>query len=263
MNGRSAEVAIVINGSDASGYVGLRAAYPDFRFIFVRRPLGFTAAVRAGLRQITTGWTYLLNSDVLVDERALSAVLLRRSDDVFSLASKISMTTDSSERETNRTGIEFVDGIANLIELDGNTGGPVEHFYSGGGSSLFQTVWLRFFIAGTTCYDPFYWEDAEWGMCARSMGLRNVFVPESSVRHEGKATIRRFYEDAEVSRIFERNRIQFQLRCIPEADKSAIRERLFHAPWRTVYELLQPSRVASMARTRAMVLESRQHIRMV
>ncbi len=77
-----------------------------------------------------------------------------------------------------------------------------------------------------------------------------MFVPESSVRHVGKATIGRYYQAGEVFRIFERNRIQFQLRCIPGADTAAIRERLSHAPPRTVRELLHPRRLASMAGAR-------------
>jgi GT2 family glycosyltransferase len=137
------------------------------------------------------------------------------------------------------------------VELDGAISVPVEHFYSGGGSSLFQTAWLRRFTGQTSCYDPFYWEDAEWGVRAKSAGMRNIFVPDSSVQHMGKATVSRFYQPSEVTRIFERNRIQFQLRCTLSRDTSAIRERLEHAPLRTICELLQPWRLASMARARA------------
>lgn len=246
-----AEIVVVINGSRRTDYAKLIATYTGFRFIFVSHPLGFTASIRTGLRHITAGWTYLLNNDVSLAEDALSNVLRHRAPDVFSLASRINMTNKKSARETNRTGIEFIDGLANLLELDGATSGPLEHFYSGGGSSLFQTQWLRQFIKRTTCYDPFYWEDAEWGVWAKSVGLLNIFVPESSVQHAGKATIGRFYEASEVSRIFERNRIQFQLRCVPAGDTPAIRERLAHAPRQTIRELLHPLRVASMARARA------------
>jgi GT2 family glycosyltransferase/MoaA/NifB/PqqE/SkfB family radical SAM enzyme len=247
-----AEVVVVINGSRRADYARLIARYPGFRFIFVSRPLGFTAGIRRGLRHVTAGWTYLLNNDVWLAEDALSNLLRHRAPAVFSLASRISMTSKESARETNRTGIEFIDGLANLLELDGAATGPVEHFYCGGGSSLFQTEWLRHFVNRTTCYDPFYWEDAEWGVRAKSAGLLNIFVPESSVQHVGKATIGRFYKASEVFRIFERNRIQFQLRCIPGGDTSAIRERLLHMPRQTICELLQPLRVASMARARAM-----------
>jgi len=250
------EVFVVVNGSDHADYVAMIARYPGFRFLFVSQPLGFTAAIRTGLQRVTAGWTYLLNSDVWLSEDTLSQVLRHRAPTVFSLASRISMTKRDAGRETNRTGIEFVGGLANLLELDGAATGPVEHFYSGGGSSLFQTRWLRRFVNRTTCYDPFYWEDAEWGVWAKSAGLQNIFVPESSVQHVGKATIGRYYSASEVSRIFERNRIQFQLRCIPSGDTPAIRERLLHAPHETIRELLHPLRVASMARARAMLARS-------
>ncbi len=113
--------------------------------------------------------------------------------------------TSESESETNRTGIQLVSGVAHLIELDGNTTTPVEHAYSVGGSSLFQTKWLRLFANLAACYDPFYWEDVEWGGCAKAAGLQNVFVPDSLAAHAGKSTIRRFYRDDEVARVFERN----------------------------------------------------------
>jgi len=96
--------------------------------------------------------------------------------------------------------------------------------------------------------------DAEWGALSRAMGLRNLFVPQSRVQHEGGATIRRFYDAAEVSRIDERNRVQFQLRCIPGGDTPAVRERLRNAPWRTLAEMLHPSRMWSLARLRASLL---------
>jgi GT2 family glycosyltransferase len=245
------QVAIVVNGSARPEYEQVMTAHPKFRFLFVRRPLGFTAAIRMGLRHLSTGWTYLLNNDVSLNDSAMAALWPHRAPDVFSLASRIVMADPKSERETNRTGIQFVDGLANLLELDGALDAPVEHFYSGGGCSLFQTGWLRHFVDRTTCYDPFYWEDAEWGVRARSLGMRNIFVPDSSGRHDGKATVSRFYEPAEVARIFERNRIQFQLRCMPGGDISAVRERLAHAPWKTLAELSQPFRLSSMARTRA------------
>ena len=87
------EVAVVINGSRRADYAKLIARYPGFRFIFVSRPLGFTAAIRTGLRHVTAGWTYLLNSDMWLAEDALSNILRHRGPAVFSLASRISMTS--------------------------------------------------------------------------------------------------------------------------------------------------------------------------
>jgi ParB/RepB/Spo0J family partition protein len=134
------EAFIVVNGSPTAEYAELVARFSGFHFIFSERPLGFTAAIRTGLKHVTAGWTYLLNSDVLLAQDALTRVIEHRAPHVFSLASAICSTGPGSAKETNRTGLELIDGLANLIELDGAAESAVEHYYSGGGSSLFQTA---------------------------------------------------------------------------------------------------------------------------
>ncbi len=163
------------------------------------------------------------------------------------------MKDAAGPRETNRTAIEFVSGLPNLLELDSLELAPVEHYYSGGGCSLFQTSWLKRFVRRTPCYDPFYWEDVEWGVWARSAGLMNLHVPRSVVQHVRQATVRRFYHPDEVSRIFERNRLQFQLRCHAGVGSEALRERLMNAPDTTLRELLSTRRLASMLHARALL----------
>ena len=245
------EVVISVNGSPRGDYADLMARWPMFRFVFAYRPLGFTSAVRFGLEHVHSGWSYLLNSDMRVAPDTFSSILPWCEPGTFSLASRISMLRGGAAKETNRTRIELLDGLPNLIELDCDTRVPVEHSYSGGGSSLFQTAPLRYFADRTACYDPFYWEDAEWGVRAASLGLKNLFVPASRVEHFGRATVNRFYEADEASRIFERNRIQFHLRCMPEADTPSIRERLATVPAKTTWELLHLLRLGSMLCARA------------
>ena len=126
-----------------------------------RSPLGFVSAIERRLERLNCGWTYLLNSDMQLNDDTLERLLAHRAPDVFSLASSIRMRSNSSGRETNRTSIEFV----------------------------------------------------EWGVLARQHGLRNLFIPDSQAEHAGRATVNRFYEAAEVARIFERNRMQFHLQC--------------------------------------------------
>jgi len=77
-----------------------------------------------------------------------------------------------------------------------------------------------------------------------------LFAPTSSVLHEGQATVSKFYDSDAVSRIFERNRIQFQLRCCPDTEWEPLRDRIAHASWKTILELLRPGRLMSMARVR-------------
>jgi len=192
-----------------------------------------------------------LNSDVILSPDALRNAFDCIAPDVFSVASRVTMAGVRNGTETNRTRISIEDGLVNLVELSPATGlSVVEHAYSGGGSSLFQAELLREFLKETRCYDPFYWEDAEWGVLARRMGLRNLFAPTSSVLHKGRATVSKFYDADEVSRIFERNRIQFQLRCCPDADWEPLRDRIALASWKTILELLRPGRLMSTARAR-------------
>jgi MoaA/NifB/PqqE/SkfB family radical SAM enzyme/GT2 family glycosyltransferase len=245
-------VVVIVNGvSRRKDYASLENRYPLCKFVFIRRPLGFSAAIRKGLGCVSTGWTYLLNSDVLLSPEALLNVLQFRAPDVFSIASRVKMTGTGDGWETNRTQIGMLDGLVNLTELNPPPEpGPVEHAYSGGGSSLFQTGLLRGLIDDTQWYDPFYWEDADWGVQAGRMGFRNLFATTSSVLHQGKATVARYYDAGEISRIFERNRIQFQLRCSPDTELEPVRDRIANAPWQTIFELLHPGRVVSMARAR-------------
>ncbi len=253
-------VAIVNGVSRPADYARVKDRNPRCKFVFVRRPLGFSAAIRTGMSYVSTGWTYLLNSDVLVTPDALLNALDCIGPDVFSVASRVKMAGAMAEKETNRTRISLEDGLVNLVELSPPPGtAVVEHAYAGGGSSLFQTGLLREFIAETRWYDPFYWEDAEWGVLARRMGFRNLFAASSSVLHHGKATVSRYYDADEISRIFERNRIQFQLRCGMDAELEPLRGKIAHAPWKTIVELLHPGRLLSVARARHRVRPGTAH----
>ena len=245
-------VVAIVNGlRRPADYANLEDRHPNCKFVYFRRPLGFSAAIRAGLSYVSTGWVYLLNSDVILSPDALRNAFDCIAPDVFSIASRVTMAGVRNGTETNRTRISIEDGLVNLVELSPATGlSVVEHAYSGGGSSLFQAELLREFLKETRCYDPFYWEDAEWGVLARRMGLRNLFAPTSSVLHKGRATVSKFYDADEVSRIFERNRIQFQLRCCPDADWEPLRDRIALASWKTILELLRPGRLMSTARAR-------------
>jgi GT2 family glycosyltransferase len=249
----TARVIIVVNGVQSiHDYSDVRRRHGGYRFIFYRKPLGFTSAISQALRYVTSGWTYLLNSDALLDQEALSEVLKHRASDVFSVASRLVPVRGSSSKETNYTAIQMIDGLVNLVELDPPPGEEAaEHAYSGGGSSLFQTHLLRVLAQRTSCYNPFYWEDAEWGMTARTLGLRCLFAPESRVEHQGRATVSRFYRASEIDRIFERNRIQFQLRCLPYLDLEPIRLRIMNSPSKTVLDLLHPARLSGISTIRS------------
>lgn len=77
---------------------------------------------------------------------------------------------------------------------------------------MFQAKLLRSFVNASSVYDPFYWEDVEWGWRARKLGYQSFFCPTSVVHHYQHATISRYYSADEIEAIWQRNRFLFQLR---------------------------------------------------
>jgi radical SAM protein with 4Fe4S-binding SPASM domain len=206
------EVVVVVNGAAEWRYRELRALYPGVRWQFHDEPLGFGGAIKAGLRRARYDWVYLLNSDVVLDEAALTVAARYRDAAVFSIASQIVLKDDTRFRdETNLTALFVENGLATTHDLIPRSSQTVEHFYAGGGASFFQAGLLGELLDAEV-YHPFYWEDVEWGWRARKLGYRSLFCAASVARHTQRATIARCFSPAEIESVVERNRLLFQLR---------------------------------------------------
>jgi GT2 family glycosyltransferase len=207
------ETIVVVNGSAPDAYAELARAHPAVRWVHHRDPLGFTSAVLRGVAQARYGSVYLLNNDMLLEPEALRAVLSWRGPHVFAVASQIFFQDSGRRREeTGWTSMTVDDGLPRPWHeepLGPTVRGTV---YAGAGSALFHTGLLRKLLPDSLPFDPFYWEDTDLGVRAWRLGYEALFCPASVAWHKHRATVERFYEAAEVARIFERNRIQFQLR---------------------------------------------------
>ncbi len=236
------EIIIVVNGSPLSDYAGPQARYPEVRWLFDQRPLGFSGAVVQGLRAVRFAWVYLLNSDVVLDPEALAEAGRLREAGIFSIASQIVFKDSTRFREeTNWTTLFIDDGLATIHDRIPESNQPVAGFYAGGGASLFQTRLLRQF-ARVSAYRPFYWEDAEWGWRARKLGYGSLFCPGSIAHHTQRSTIRKHYSAAEIDRVLERNRFLFQLRNFTSAGSlDRLCEELALSPNALHAYFLQPS----------------------
>lgn len=212
------EAILVVNGAKKAQYRPFLAQFPSFLWQFHPDSLSFSRAVRAGLRAARFPWVYLLNSDVALEPAALAAAGRHRSSGVFSIASQIVLKDPTRFREeTNWTTLFLEDGIASAHDLVPPSAClPTEHFYSGGGASIFQRAALLRLL-DASAYDPFYWEDVEWGWRARKLGYRAVFCPASVARHTQGATISRLYSPDEIESIRRRNRLLFHLRNLTAA----------------------------------------------
>jgi radical SAM protein with 4Fe4S-binding SPASM domain len=242
------QVLVVVNGAGESQYTELRALYPDVDWLFHSRPLGFTSVVQEGLRHAIHDWVYLLNSDAVPEPDAFKEVACRRTPLTFSLASQIFLKdTTRFREETNRTRIFLEDGLATTHDIMPPESGTVEHFYAGGGASLFQAPLLRRMLR-SRIYDPFYWEDVEWGWRARKLGYRSIFCTESIVRHQQRATIGRCYSAEMVEAVTERNRLLFQLRNFTSAGSlESVLEAIARAPREVAEFFVAPATLAAVA----------------
>ncbi len=238
------EVIVVVNGTPPERYTGLRERYPEVRWLWFRQALGFSGAVRAGLRRAAFDWVYLLNNDMVLDPDALRRLLPLRAPEVFAIASQILPESPGGRREeTNWTDWRFPEGLVEIYDA------PPEEaqdaygsLYAGGGSSLFRRSLLEALVAHAGgAYEPFYWEDVEWGVVARKLGYRVLFCPASKAVHARRATIAKLYAPEEVERIFRRNGYRFQLRNVTAAGSlAALARKILEADRQTLIELLRP-----------------------
>jgi GT2 family glycosyltransferase/MoaA/NifB/PqqE/SkfB family radical SAM enzyme len=206
------EVVVVVNGSPQSAYLDLGEMHPEVRWQFHGLALGFGGAVRAGLRSVRHDWVFLLNSDIVLEPSALGVLAPMRSGETFSVASQIVLKDTTRFRdETNWTTLIVESGLATIHDWIPRGHDNLPTFYAGGGASLFRTRLLSDLLA-PSAYDPFYWEDVEWGWRARKLGYTSWFCPDSIAHHTRRSTIGRHYADDTVEQIVLRNRLLFQLR---------------------------------------------------
>jgi len=239
------QVIVVANGAPLTTYDALRARFPAVEWLHHAEPLGFSAAVAAGVRRARHAWTYLMNNDVTLAPDALAAVLAARAPDVFAIGSRIHQQSESGRRE--ETG--FVDWHLAADGLRPFHAEPADddvrpQLAASGGAGLFRTAPLARYVAAGRVYAPFYFEDLEWGARAWQEGWRVLFCGASHVRHRHRATTSRFYEPAELEAIVERNRRLFELRHDRAADAATLMTRVCALPYASQRALARP-RVAA------------------
>lgn len=208
------ELWVVVNGAPPSRYAELRQRFPQVRWQFHARALGYNGAIAAGLCALRHEWVYLLNSDMQLDPDALRVLLPHRQPEVFAITSQIHFIDPHRRRE--ETG--WADGVLGPTGLTVYERTPLEstlvrsNLYPGGGSSLCRRAVLQRYVRATACYNPFYYEDTEWGVRAWAEGWEVRFCPTSVAHHHHRGTVQRHYDHAEVARVIQRNEALYQLR---------------------------------------------------
>lgn len=207
------EVIVVVNGSPRADYAALETRFPAVQWLWFDAPLGFTRAVLAGVAQARFGAIYLLNNDMRLEPGALRSLLPWRGPAVFALASQILFPDDGRRREeTGWTFMPQAEGLPAPWHAESRHGVVRGTVWAGAGSALYHAGLLRELLPGSLPYDPFYWEDVDLGLRAWQRGYESLYCPGSRALHLHRVTVMRYFPEAEVTRIFERNRLQLQLR---------------------------------------------------
>jgi GT2 family glycosyltransferase/glycosyltransferase involved in cell wall biosynthesis len=255
--GEPHQVIVVVNGADLESYAHIAAMHPNVEWVHQRAPLGFSAAICKGLRRVERDWTFLMNNDVTIDASSLRELCALRSAEVFAIACQIHQRSATGRRE--ETGlIDWYrhEGGVQVFHADpGDDDAPRPHLCASGGASLFRTAPLRAYALDSRCYDPFYWEDVEWGVRAWQDGLSVLFCPRAHAWHQHRATTSRFYAEAQIERIAERNRLLFDVRnAISDRDADELMIEVCDLPY-------ESQRSLARLRIAGGVLRNRWHAR--
>lgn len=251
------EVIVIVNGSPREDYSGLAARHPDLVWQFHAQPLGFTRAVLHGIALARLGGVYLLNNDMILAPDALAALLPVRAPHVFGIASEIEFEGGRRREETGWTRMHLEDGLPNPYHQPPDSDVLRGTVWAGAGSALFPRELLAQLMPGSLVFDPFYWEDVDLGLRAWRLGYDSHVCPASKVVHGHRVTVRRYYSEDQVARVFERNRLQLLLRH-PSTDvqTQALWLRLRGLCPRSMLELVRPSVLVALWRTRRELRQS-------
>lgn len=243
------EIIVVVNAAPVLIYGDLIRRHPSIRWMFFHKPLWFNGAIRKGLKAAKYDWVYLLNSDMTVDPMALVELLPWRAPHVFAIASQIIFRNQAIRREeTGWTRFRQLDSLPEIFDVLPEDDFVRGTLYAGGGASLFQKGLLRRFSAGTHIYNPFYWEDVEWGTIAWRCGFESLFCPRSIAHHHHRATNRLFFSESAIDWIFQRNRIHYELRntlLTPDVRRTIL-DRVCKLETNACLEMLRPSALAML-----------------
>jgi GT2 family glycosyltransferase/glycosyltransferase involved in cell wall biosynthesis len=172
---------------------------------------GFSAACNAGARASRADVVVMLNNDMVVDERALLALVdgFARPT-VWATTAQIFFTDPAARRqETGLTWTRFRHGrvqVSHAQPPDFLTR-PAPVAWGGGGSTAYDRGLFLALGGFDELFSPFYWEDFDIAQRAWSVGYETLYVPQATVIHAHRATIGRLFGADDVARIVSRNGI--------------------------------------------------------
>ena len=251
--GEPHQVIVVVNGAAPDSYAAIAAMYPGLQWVHHRAPLGFSAAICKGLQRAEHDWTFLMNNDMTLDASSLHELCaLQRRKCSRSRARFTSKALRADARKpASSIGTASTAECTSSMQIRATRKARARISAPVAARASFSHHAPAPYSRDTRCYDPFYWEDVEWGVRAQQDGLSVLFCPRSHAWHQHRATTSRFYTESEISRIAERNRLLFDARnAISDRDVDQLMIQVCDLPYESQRGLARMPLAAGVLRKR-------------
>lgn len=205
---RSGAAAVVVcdDGADVETAALLGVQFPSVRLRVRPQRGGFSRSATDAVVAAEAEIVVLLNNDMEVHAGCFAALaqVFERRPRLFAAVPRIVRTATGLDEAHTR--LHFRRGVV-ATAVDGDPLRPPD-YACGGAMAVRKSVFLE--LGGfDPLFAPFYWEDVDLSYRARKRGMEIAFVPEARVDHDHGATIGGRFTPAEVSRVYERNRLLF------------------------------------------------------
>ncbi len=202
----------------------LAARFPGVKVLARAENGGFARALASGIDAARHELVFAMNPDVRVRRGFLDPLVACLSDpDVAAVVPRVLLGGDEDKIES-LTEIVVRDGLFELRQrgLEPASGGGALRMgavaFPIGGASLFAKADFLGTGGFDPLFEPFYWEDVDWGWRLWRAGRRVVYQPDSLVEHHHRGTIGRLIEHDVVRAAIERNRLLFAWKHVDDRD---------------------------------------------
>jgi GT2 family glycosyltransferase len=201
----------------------LAPRFPQVRVFARSENGGFARTLRSGVENAAHDLVFAMNPDVRVRSGFLDPLVACLQEDVSAVVPRVLLGGDE-QRVESLTELQWKDGLVELRQRGLEPGGEEARLrmapvaFAIGGACLFRK--REFLATGgfDPLYEPFYWEDVDWGWRAWRAGKRVLYQPASVVEHHHRGTIGRLVEEELVRAAIEKNRLLFPWKHVDDPE---------------------------------------------
>jgi GT2 family glycosyltransferase/glycosyltransferase involved in cell wall biosynthesis len=240
------QIVVVDNGSTDDTASWLAATYPSVEIEHSAAPLSFARAVNRGIARARHSHVCLLNNDMQIEPGFFRALYrpFEQVPDLFCSTAQIQFPPGQRREETGKTVFAQAAPEDFPVRCDVPLPGEDQSWvlYGSGGCSLYDAAKLAALGNVDEIYEPAYVEDLDLGYRAWQRSWPSVYAAGAVVEHRHRATTSRFYTEAELEEILERNYLRFVARTV---SSPAVFRRLWRQALRRLFLRKGPLNLAA------------------